>query len=128
MIEKYIVCPNGRTYEGYPNGSVKMEIESKDGMPDGSGKFYDENSVLSAEGTFLKGKPEGEMRRYFPDGKLREELKYEKGILNGTQKNFDSEGNLFMEVEYKDGKAVSGYAIIENKRVDLTEDELKNFE
>ncbi len=26
MIEKYIVCPNGRQYEGYPNGSVKAEL------------------------------------------------------------------------------------------------------
>ncbi len=26
MIEKFIVCPNGRTYEGYPNGSVKAEL------------------------------------------------------------------------------------------------------
>jgi hypothetical protein len=26
MIEKYIVCPNGRSYEGYPNGSVKAEL------------------------------------------------------------------------------------------------------
>jgi DNA-binding MarR family transcriptional regulator len=26
MIEKYIVNPNGKAYEGYPNGSVKAEI------------------------------------------------------------------------------------------------------
>ncbi|MBQ9078150.1 MAG: ROK family protein, partial [Ruminococcus sp.] len=26
MIEKYIVCPDGRQYEGYPNGSVKAEL------------------------------------------------------------------------------------------------------
>lgn len=26
MIEKFIVCPNGRPYEGYPNGSVKGEL------------------------------------------------------------------------------------------------------
>lgn len=26
MIEKFIVCPNGRSYEGYPNGSVKAEL------------------------------------------------------------------------------------------------------
>ena len=26
MIEKYIVCPDGRSYEGYPNGSVKAEL------------------------------------------------------------------------------------------------------
>ena len=25
-IEKYIVCPNGKSYEGYPNGSVKAEL------------------------------------------------------------------------------------------------------
>lgn len=26
VIEKYIVCPNGKSYEGYPNGSVKAEL------------------------------------------------------------------------------------------------------
>lgn len=26
MIERFIVCPNGRSYEGYPNGSVKAEL------------------------------------------------------------------------------------------------------
>ena len=25
-IERYIVCPNGKSYEGYPNGSVKAEL------------------------------------------------------------------------------------------------------
>lgn len=28
-IEKYIVCPNGKSYEGYPNGSVKAELSRK---------------------------------------------------------------------------------------------------
>ena len=30
MIEKFIVCPNGRSYEGYPNGSVKAELSRTD--------------------------------------------------------------------------------------------------
>lgn len=111
----------------YPNGSVKMEIESQNGLPEGNGKFYDENSMLIAEGNFVKGSLDGAMRRYYENGKIREELNYEKGILTGLQKSYDEKGNLFMEVEYKAGKAIRGYAIIKDKKVDLSEEELKNF-
>lgn len=37
MIERYIVNPNGKAYEGYPNGSVKAEL-SRTAM---LGAFYD---------------------------------------------------------------------------------------
>ncbi len=39
IIEKYIVAPNGRTYEGYPNGSVKAEL-SKSALLSAFGEIY----------------------------------------------------------------------------------------
>ncbi len=44
MIERYIVCPNGKAYEGYPDGSVKAEI-SRTAMINA---FYD---IYSKENT-----------------------------------------------------------------------------
>lgn len=112
----------------YPNGSVKMEVESKNGMPNGEGKFYDENDVLSAECNFSKGLLDGAMVRYYPDGKIHEKLNYKEGVLSGKQESYDEKGNVFMEIDYDNGHAVKGYVIIDGKQVDLTAEELKNFE
>lgn len=44
MIEKFIVCPNGRSYEGYPNGSVKAEL-SRTAMLSALGEVYSKDKT-----------------------------------------------------------------------------------
>lgn len=44
MIEKYIVCPNGKQYEGYPRGSVKAEL-SRTAMVNAINEIYSKDNT-----------------------------------------------------------------------------------
>ncbi|MBQ3138046.1 MAG: ROK family transcriptional regulator [Ruminococcus sp.] len=44
MIERFIVCPNGRAYEGYPNGSVKGEL-SRNAMLSAMWEIYSKDNT-----------------------------------------------------------------------------------
>ncbi len=43
-IEKFIVCPNGKSYEGYPNGSVKAEL-SRTAMINAVNEIYSKDKT-----------------------------------------------------------------------------------
>lgn len=108
----------------YSNGNVKMEVESKDGKPHGSGRFYNEDGILLFEGEFVNGLMDGKMLNYFEDGSVRNEMHYVKGKRNGTYKTFNPDGTLAIEVEFEDGLAISGYALVNGNKINLSEDEL----
>ena len=115
-----------KTY--YSNGNVRMEIESKNGKPNGEGKFYNENGSLNYSAHFIDGVLDGVMLNYYPDGRVHNELHYVGGKMEGEQKTFDEKGTLTVEAVFEKGKAVSGYTVIEDKKVELTADELASLE
>src|SRR5574344_414641 len=90
----------------YPNGNVKMEVLSKEGIPNGEGKFYNEDGVLEFKGIWVDGKLDGKFFNYFGDGSIHNELNYTKGLQNGIQRTFDEDGNVIVEVIFENGKAV----------------------
>jgi len=108
----------------YPNGNVRMEIESRRGKPDGQGKFYDKTGNLLYEATFRDGVIDGKILNYYENGKLHNEMSYENGILDGVQKTYDEDGNITAEITFAKGNAVSGYANIKEQKIDFTADEL----
>lgn len=115
-----------RTYNN--SGNLKMEVYSKDGKPNGHGKFYDENGNLLYEGTFEDGQPVGTIYHYYQNGKVHNEQNYTDGVLHGVQQTFDENGELNIEVVFDKGKALSGYMIINNEKVEFTPEELSKFE
>ena len=112
----------------YPNGNVRMEVESKAGRPDGRGKFYGEDGVLMYSAHFAKGVLNGVLLNYYPDGHVHNELNYLDGQLEGEQKTFDENGVLTVSAVFAHGKAVSGHTIVEGKKVELNSDELQTLE
>ncbi len=114
-----------RTY--YNNGSVKMEMSAQNGVPNGEGKFYDENGNLQYSGTFNQGKITGKFYHYYDDGNIHNELNYDNGIQTGPQLLYDDKGQIQAEVIYKDGKAFSGYVIINGEKTDLDADSLTDL-
>jgi len=125
MHEKPI---NGLYRIYYPSGVVRMEVESKNGMPNGVGKFYDEGGVLVNQTTFKDGVTDGTLFNYYPDGQVHNELIYVNGVLNGPQKTYDENGSLIVEIEFDNGRAVKGYTVVDEDKIALTEEELKQLE
>ena len=115
---------NGLYRVYYPDGNIKMEIQSKDGKPNGMGKFYTEDGVLYMQGVFTDGQADGVFYNYYPKGHVHNEMNYEKGIKNGTQKTYDKKGNLIVEVLFEKGSAKNGYMVINGEKTDFSPDEL----
>lgn len=118
---------NGLYKTYYANGNVKMEVYSRNGKPNGSGKFYTENGKLAYEGTFADGVPVGTLYQYYHSGKVHNELHYTDGRLDGTQRVFDKKGALKVEVVINNGKAVSGFAMVDGEEREFTPEELEKF-
>ena len=112
-----------RTY--YTNGNPKMEVSSRNGLPNGIGKFYNEDGSLLYQGLFKNGKLDGMLYQYYPEGSIHNEMNYSKGIYEGSQKIYDIEGNQTAEIIYNAGKPVSGFVILNEDKIELTKDELE---
>ncbi|MBR1825396.1 MAG: hypothetical protein IJ770_02305 [Alphaproteobacteria bacterium] len=115
-----------RTY--YTNGTVKMEVYSQNGKPNGLGKFYTEDGTLLYEGTFSDGVPVGTMYHYYRNGKVHNEQNYVSGVLHGTQQTYSKKGELTVEVIFDQGKALSGYAVVNGEKIEFTPEELVELE
>lgn len=119
---------NGLYRVYYPDGNVKMEIQSKEGKPNGMGRFYTQDGVLYMQGSFIDGQADGVFYNYYPSGGIHNEMNYEKGIKNGVQKSYDEDAQLITEVQFENGVAVSGYIIIDDKKSEFTAEELKELD
>lgn len=115
-----------RTY--HSTGNIKMEVYSKNGKPNGHGKFYDEDGNLLYEGTFEDGQPVGTVYNYYRNGKVHNEHNYAEGVMHGVQQTFKENGELHIEVVFEKGKALSGYMIINDEKVYFTPEELSKLE
>ena len=118
---------NGLYKTYYPNGNVKMAVYSHNGKPNGIGKFYTERGKLAYEGAFADGVPVGTMYQYYSNGKVHNELHYTDGQLDGVQHVYDKKGELSVEVIINNGKAISGYAVVNGEKREFTEEELEKF-
>lgn len=114
-----------KTY--YGNGSVKMEMAAKNGLPNGEGRFYDENGNLQFSGTFENGKINGKFYQYYEDGNIHNELNFAQGVQVGEQILYDNNGQKSAEVIYENNRAVSGYVIIESEQILLDEEDLSDL-
>lgn len=108
----------------YSDGTVKMEVQSKNGVPNGVGKFYTAEGLLNFQGNFANGRLHGAFYNYYPDGLVHNEMNYEHGELHGVQRSYDDEGNLTIEIVYENGKPVSGFTMIKDEKSELTAEEL----
>jgi antitoxin component YwqK of YwqJK toxin-antitoxin module len=118
---------NGLYRVYYSDGEIKMEVQSKNGKPDGIGKFYNEEGDLLYLGNFSAGLPNGAFYNYYDNEQVHNEMNYVNGLKDGAQRVFDEEGNLLVEVIFKNGQPVSGYAIVNDEKVPLSEDELSEL-
>lgn len=118
---------NGLYKVYYSNGNVKMQVQSKNGLPDGEGKFYDENGNLQFLGMFVGGKIDGKFYNYYEDGTVHNEMNYKNGVQDGEQKLFNTDGSLMISVMFENGKILSGYALEGGVKVPFSTEELESL-
>ena len=84
----------------YPNGELKMEGNSTDGVKEGKWTSWYENGMIWSETYFENGKKDGSTATWFPNGKKRYEGFFKNGVESGKWKYWDEAGNLMQEVNY----------------------------
>lgn len=111
----------------YQDGTVKMEVRSKGGLPNGIGRFYSQDGSLAFQCNFVDGKLDGPFYNYYSDGHIHNEMHYMNGVKHGTQKSYDEEGNLLVEIVVEDGRPISGYTVVKGAKVEFTTEELEQM-
>ena len=101
-----------------------MEMSAKNGLPNGEGRFYDENGNLQFSGTFENGKINGKFYQYYEDGNIHNELSYVNGVQSGAQILYDNNSQKSAEVIFENNRAISGFVIIEGEQILLENEEL----
>lgn len=79
----YVQNVNAKSHmEYYPDSTVHVKVELKNGFKDGSYTEYYENGEVKMTGEFNKDKRDGTWKLYDETGKLLLKRKYEDGVVS----------------------------------------------
>lgn len=90
--------------EFYENGTLKLEMQIRDGMPERPYIVYFENRKPQEVRSYKDGKMHGLWRSYDLSGQILSEAEYKNGQKHGTWRIWDELGNLRYEMNYREGK------------------------
>lgn len=94
--------------EYYPDGTLKSEIQVKNGMRNGITKNYDERGRLVSTAELADDKYEGWMINYNPkNNKVTARALYKNDKQNGPATLYYADGQLYREMTYVDGRVDS---------------------
>jgi hypothetical protein len=95
-------------YEYYPDGTLKSEIQVKNGMRNGITKNYDEKGRLISTAELADNKYEGWMINYNPkNNKITAKALYKNDQQDGPATLYYSDGQLYREMTYVNGRVDS---------------------
>ncbi|HHU27459.1 MAG TPA: toxin-antitoxin system YwqK family antitoxin [Bacteroidales bacterium] len=122
----YIDRAQTRLYTGdyreyHDNGTLKLEMQLRNGQPEGTYIVYYENRKPKEVRSYKEGKLHGLWRSYDPSGQLISEAEYRNGLKHGTWRIWDELGNLRYEMNYRDGKKVGNWRMW-NERGELVDE------
>ncbi len=98
--------PNGQMIAWYGNGQKRYETTHKDGKRIGKWITWYENGQKRNEATFKDGKENGKSIAWHENGQKRVEGTYKSGKKNGKWIEWDENGQKSSEKIYKDGKQI----------------------
>ncbi len=101
--------------EYYNNGTLKLEIQIGNGVPEGAYVIYFENRKPKEVRSYKKGKLHGLWRTYDVSGVLLSEAEYSDGEKHGTWRIWDKNGTLRYEMSYHSGKRTGTWRMWDEK-------------
>lgn len=104
--QKQIRFYTGTYREYYDNGTLRLEIQIKDGLPQGSYIVYFENRKPKEIRSYNNGKLHGLWRTYDISGQLLSEAEYQNDKKHGTWRVWDELGTLRYEMIYYQGNRI----------------------
>ena len=111
---------NGQVVSFYADKSLKITCTYLDGKKHGKEIFYSKAiSIPTHFFTYEKGVLNGLCITYYENGFVKKSEVYKNGIRDGKYLEYDNEGNLVINAYSQKGHFISGYRIINGKKVKL---------
>lgn len=82
------------------DGTLKTEINIKNGKKNGIAKSYYKNGKLRQEVNYINNVKHGMVKTYYESGKLYQSTPYTNGKIEGIRKKYKQTGALVAEVPY----------------------------
>ncbi len=89
--------------ELHDNGTIRLEMQIKNGVPEGAYMVYFENRKPKEVRSYKEGKLHGLWRTYDISGQLISEAEYKMGRKHGTWRIWDELGAQRYEMNYYEG-------------------------
>ena len=102
--KKQTILYTGDYREYYDNGTLKLEMQIGNGVPQGTCVVYFENRKPHEIRSYRDGKLHGLWRTYDISGQLISEAEYKNGEKHGTWRIWDELGTQRYEMNYYEGK------------------------
>ena len=94
---------SGEYNEFYDNGTLKLQVQIKDGVPEGTYVVYFENRKPQEIRSYKDGRLHGLWRTYDVSGQLLSEAEYKNDKKDGTWRIWDELGTQRYELNYSEG-------------------------
>lgn len=85
----------------WDNGSLRSDLNYKDGKLNGLAVWYFENGVKEQEANYINNKLSGVMKRWYASGIPESVSNYNHGLLDGKAITYDEGGAKTLEESYK---------------------------
>jgi hypothetical protein len=105
----------GEYKEFYPTGELKVEMNLKDGKPEGSYIVYFSNGKPNEVRAYRNGQFHGIWRTYNDAGLLISEAEYRNDKKTGTWHVWDDSGIMRYEMQYDNGKKTGTWYMWDEK-------------
>lgn len=113
--------------EFYPSGSIKSQIQTRNGKEHGLSKYYNETyGGVELEVMMKNGMKNGLMKRYYFNGNLEYEANYVNDKIDGLERMFSKTGQLVAETTYKNGIKEGPYQSWHENGVQFAKGTFKN--
>lgn len=105
--------------EFYPNGNIKVKVDSLVGKPMWATTIqYHENGNVASEAFTYNKKTDSTFTKYHTDGKLKSVTLFEKGQKQGLYIEYDTLNNIIQRGYYKNDLKDSIWTIVADNKID----------
>jgi hypothetical protein len=91
---------NGFKQEYYKNGNLMRSFTIRDGLVDGSYKFYSDSGQLVSDQLYRNGAMDGPLTTYYRNGQIKSVSNFSNNQLQGSAKEYYENGNLKKESNF----------------------------
>jgi len=118
--------PNGDAKAWFSNGVQHFTGNFKDGQKDGPWEFKNDTNQFLLKSNYLIGKRDGKWTEYYKNGKVKSDGTYKNDLKEGEWSYYYSNGTKVLSCNYQDGKKTGKFTLLNPTNKAILEGEYTN--